>query len=99
MACSICSQIGHNSKTCPHLQLSENISTEDQNNDYAVWIRYRGMSKQQAKEFRRRTEDLLDEVAPDADGITAWAKERELPDRIRKAMDATSRSEQKKLDS
>lgn len=99
MACSICGQTGHNAKTCPQAALVENNTTDNQDDSYAVWMRYGGMNKQQAKEFRRRAEDLLDEVAPDAYGVSAAGKESELPERVRKAMNAADQSDRKKLES
>ncbi|MEO0539713.1 MAG: hypothetical protein AAFZ80_02485 [Cyanobacteria bacterium P01_A01_bin.105] len=67
--------------------------------DYAVWLRYSGMSKGQAKIFRRQVEDLLDEVAPNAYGVSASGKESDLPDRIRKALNAVNGTDQQRLDS
>lgn len=98
MACSICGQAGHNAKTCPQSALAKD-NTDTQNDNYAVWMRYGGMDKQQAKEFRRRAEDLLDEIAPDAYGVSATGKESELPDRVRQAMNADDTSDSKQLES
>lgn len=98
MACSICGQTGHNAKTCPQSASTES-NTDNQDDNYVVWMRYGGMNKQQAKEFRRRAEDLLDEVAPDAYGVSAAGKESELPERVRKAMNAANESDRKKLGS
>jgi hypothetical protein len=98
MACSICGQTGHNAKTCSQSALTDS-NTGNQDNNYAVWMRYGGMNKQQAKEFQRRAEDLLDEVAPDSYGVSAAAKESELPERIRKAMNANNEYDRKEFDS
>ena len=96
MACSICGQTGHNAKTCSQSELVKS-NNENQSDNYAVWMRYGGMDKEQAKEFRRRAEDLLDELAPDAYGVSAAGKESELPERVRKAMNAAEKSDQKQL--
>jgi len=98
MACSICGQTGHKAKTCPQ-SASVESNADNQDDNYAVWMRYGGMNKQQAKEFRRRAEDLLDEVAPDAYGNSAAGKENELPERVRKTMNASNESDRKKLGS
>lgn len=97
MACSICGEDNHNARTCPQKDLAEN-NASNQNDSYAVWMRYGGMSKQEAKEFRRRSEDLLDEVAPDAYGVSAAGKERELPERIQEALNSTDQSDRKELE-
>jgi hypothetical protein len=98
MACSICGKTGHNAKTCPESSLVRN-NADSQDDDYVVWMRYGGMNKQQAKEFRRRAEDLLDDIAPDAYGVSAAGKASELPERVRQSIDAANKSNRKKLES
>ena len=98
MTCSNCGQTGHNAKTCPNITSVKNNSNK-KDDEYAVWMRCGGMNKQQATEFQRRSEDLLDEIAPDADGVSAKAKASELPKRIREAMAKKDKSDNKKLES
>jgi hypothetical protein len=98
MACSICGQTGHNAQTCPETNLPEK-KADDSDDTYAVWMRYGGMNKQQAKELRRQTEDLVDQIAPDAYGVSAAGKEKDLPERIRKTMENFKESDPKKLES
>ena len=83
MACSICGLEGHNSKTCPQLLLTAQTPNRD---DYALWSRHGGLTKEQAKELKRKLEDLVDEIAPDSYGVIAAAIEKRLPERIQQAI-------------
>ena len=98
MSCSLCGESGHNARTCPHAFAIEAANDAVAEGDYAVWLHYSGMSKDQAKAFRRQVEDLLDEMAPDAYGVSACGKESELPDRIGRALNALNGVDQPRLD-
>lgn len=89
MACSICGQERHNSRTCPKLLLSTKTSEGD---DYAIWFRYGGLNKSQAKELKRRFEDFVEEIAPDSYGVIAAGKEKKLPERIQQAIKGAQHS-------
>ena len=73
MACSICGEDGHNARSCKE--------------DYAVWVRAQGLSKKQARGLERIVEDYMDEEAPDATGVMASGKRKELPKRIQEKME------------
>jgi hypothetical protein len=83
MSCSICGQDGHNSRTCPQLLPTAQTVNKD---DYAIWFRYGGLKKEEAKELKRRFEDLVDEIAPNSYGVIAAGKEKKLPERIQQAI-------------
>lgn len=83
MGCSICGQEGHNLRTCPQLLPAAKTPNGD---DYAIWFRYGGLNKDQAKELKRRFEDLVEEIAPDSYGVIAAGKEKKLPERIQQAI-------------
>lgn len=88
MACSICGQDGHNSRTCPQLLPAAQTASD---NDYAIWLRYGGLNKEQAKVLKRRFEDLVEEVAPDSYGVIAAGKAKKLPERIQQAINGAQR--------
>lgn len=79
----MCGKEGHNSRTCPQLLPAAQAPNGDA---YAIWFRYGGLNKGQAKELKRRFEDLVEEIAPDAYGVIAAGKEKKLPERIQKAI-------------
>lgn len=83
MSCSICGEPGHNSRTCPQLLPAAQTPNGD---DYAIWFRYGGLKKDQAKELKRQFEDLVEKIAPDSYGVIAAGKEKKLPERIQQAI-------------
>ncbi|CAA0097193.1 Uncharacterised protein [BD1-7 clade bacterium] len=83
MACSLCGLEGHNSRTCP--QLLSDVNTQN-GDDYAIWFRYGGLKKEEAKDLKRKFEELVEEIAPDSYGVIAAGKEKKLPERIQQAI-------------
>lgn len=94
MACTICGNEGHNSRTCPQMlpvPASKSAATED----HALWMRYGGLTKDQAKELRHKVEELIEEIAPDSYGVIAAGKASKLPERIQQAIQAQQGSAKK----
>lgn len=88
MSCSICGNEGHNARTCPQL-LPTSQGNSNKDSDYALWLRYGGLSKAQTKALKNKIEDFIEEVAPDSHGVIAAGKASKLPQRIQEAIKST----------
>ncbi|MDR3114259.1 MAG: hypothetical protein LBU25_01930 [Treponema sp.] len=88
MACSICGESGHNSKTCP--------KKVRQNNDYALWTKIEGISEPEAREISHRIEDVKSEIAPHGRGTTVKAPIKNLNKEIKKALAIEDQSDEEK---
>lgn len=87
MACGICGSDGHNARTCP--QTLPTNPVQPNNNDYAFWFRYNGLTKEQAKKLKSNVEEAIEQIAPDSHGVIAVGKSSKLPERIQQAMNPT----------
>ena len=87
MACKICGNDGHNSRTCPQM-LPVPASNSTNTNDHALWMRYGGLTKDQAKQLQHGIEELIEKIAPDSYGVIAAGKASKLPERIQQAIQA-----------
>lgn len=94
MACKICGNDGHNSRTCPQL-LSVSANSSADGGDYALWMRYGGLTKDQAKELKNKVEECIEAIAPDSYGVIAAGKASRLPERIQQAIQASQDSTKK----
>jgi hypothetical protein len=90
MACSICGESGHNSKTCPRNKLLK------ENNDYAIWTKIEGITEPQARELSHRIEDAKSEIAPHGRGTTVKAAIKELNKEIKEALAIEDQSDGEK---
>lgn len=94
MACKICGNDGHNSRTCPQL-LPVPAGNSATPSDYALWMRYGGLTKDQAKELKNKLEECIEAIAPDSYGVIAAGKASRLPERIQQAIQASQDSPKK----
>lgn len=85
MACSICGDKGHNARTCPQLLPTHNEQT-NQNDDFALWLRYGGLTKDQTKELKAAIEEAIEQIAPESYGVIAAGRASKLPQRIQEAI-------------
>lgn len=95
MACSICKEDGHNSKTCP-----KNNQTPIQAESHVLWVKFDNITPQQADELLKGTIDLKSAVAPNARGTFAKGTKSEMPQKIAEALglnQAETPDEQKKI--
>ncbi|GHV83643.1 hypothetical protein AGMMS50212_09830 [Spirochaetia bacterium] len=90
MACSICGESGHNSKTCPTKDLPK------ENNDFAIWAKVEGITEPQARELTHRIEDAKSEIAPQGRGTTVKAPIKNLTKEIKKALAIEDKSDGEK---
>jgi hypothetical protein len=90
MACSICGESGHNSKTCPQKKLPK------ENNDYAIWTKVEGITESQARELSHRIEDAKSEIAPHGRGTTVKAPIKDLTKEIKNALTIKDQSDGEK---
>lgn len=97
MACTVCGNDGHNSRTCPQLPHVP-TGNPSPSSDHALWMRYGGLTKDQAKELKRTVEEAIEKIAPDSYGVIAAGKASRLPERIQEAIKATQ-GDAKKLES
>jgi hypothetical protein len=87
MPCKICGHQGHNSRTCPQL-LPVATPVQAVKDDHALWVRYSGLTKAQARELRHDIEKSIEEIAPDSHGVIATARASRLPERIQQILQA-----------
>ena len=87
MSCKICGNDGHNSRTCSQLPPVP-ASSSSNTSDHALWLRYGGLTKDQAKQLRHGVENLIEQIAPDSYGVIAAGKASKLPERIQQALQA-----------
>lgn len=97
MACKICGNDGHNSRTCPQM-LPVPASNSANTGDHALWMRYAGLTRDQAKQLRHKVEELIEDIAPDSYGVIAAGKASKLPERIQQAIQTSQDSAKKKLE-
>lgn len=84
MQCSICSNEGHNSRTCPSKGASNNTPTTTGN--HALWLKFDGLTEKEANELLKKAIDAKTEVAPNARGTFAKGNRQELPNKITEAL-------------
>ena len=96
MTCKTCGNDGHNSRTCPQL-IPVPVSNSASPSDYALWMRYGGLTKDQAKQLRNKFEEIIEEIAPDSYGVIVGGKASKLPERIQQALQQ-SHANTKKLE-
>lgn len=95
MACSICKEDGHNSKTCPK---KNQISTQAES--HVLWVKFDNITLQQANDLLKGTIDLKTAVAPNGRGTFAKGTKSEIPQKIAEALglnQAKKLDEQKKI--
>lgn len=85
MACNICGEGGHNSRTCPQL-LPASANDSGNTGDHAIWLRYGGLTKEQVKIIKHKFEEIIEAEAPDSYGVIAAGNAKKLPERIQLAM-------------
>ena len=61
MACKICGNDGHNSRTCPQM-LPVPAGNSTNTHDHALWMRYGGLTKDQAKQLQHGIEELIEKI-------------------------------------
>ena len=81
MACSICKEDGHNAKTCP-----KNNQTPTQEESHVLWVKFDGITRQQADELLKGTIDLKSTIAPNGRGTFAKGTKREISQKISEAL-------------
>ena len=77
MSCSICGADGHNSRTCPN---------NKKENNHALWVKFDNISEEDADELLKNIIDVKRKVAPEARAAYAKADRRQLPSRIKEAL-------------
>lgn len=80
MACSVCGEKNHNSRTCP----IKNDNKE--NRDHAFWFKVDNVTEEESREFSKELIDLKQRIAPEARATLARAKKSQLPENIKKAL-------------
>ncbi len=77
MRCSNCGQEGHNSRTCPN----------EKREKYAVWTKFDNLESQtQANDLLNAIKKAKIQIAPNARGTAATAKEKDLPIEIKNVL-------------
>lgn len=88
MPCSNCGESGHNSRTCPN-----NGTDSRDGGEHALWVKFDGISEEEADNLLKSVIDAKRKVAPHARGTFAKGSRRELPNRINEALRIASQDE------
>ena len=79
MSCSICGEEGHNARTCP-------LRNRDVPRDYALWMKFDNITQKEAADLQAQIIKDTARIAPQARGTGVKGPVRELPERIRDAL-------------
>ena len=79
MRCSICGKNGHNARTCPY-------KDKDVPKDRALWLKVDHLTEREETELLLQFIKDKGRIAPEARATSAKGNAKELPDRIRKAL-------------
>ena len=79
MKCSICGKEGHNARTCPKKDDSDE-------RNHALWMKFENMTEREAAELQAKIIKEKSKIAPKARGTAVKGDVRELPGRIQGAL-------------
>lgn len=93
MACSRCGNSGHNSRTCPKKNNSNDAETNSGAASAAtdvLWVKFDNVTPQEANDLLKGAIDLKEGIAPNARGTFARGKRSEMPKKIAEALQLSS---------
>ena len=79
MKCSICGNPNHNARTCPH-------KDKDVSRDQALWMKFDNITSKEAAKLQAQIIIDKNRIAPKARGTAASGNKKELPNRIKDAL-------------
>lgn len=79
MKCSICGNPNHNARTCPN-------KDKDVPRDQALWMKFDNITSTEAAELQSQIIKDKSRIAPKARGTAVSGNKKELPSRIKDAL-------------